>query len=181
MPPVRGVRCQPPRRSRSRPSSSSSMFPWWSPGWAWCSACCSSHTSVAAGCDCSTISPGRQTMAESEGAFRLTFVQGRGLLSLAGRDFEGLGRVDSLELEIPNLRFPFDLSGGVARFKNRRLRLRDLALFVGSRELTGFLARAPLAEFGIFDPRVTVDGSRLTLSARVHLGGHECEVTAVAL
>jgi len=120
-------------------------------------------------------------MAESEGAFRLTFVQGRGLLSLAGRDFEGLGRVDSLELEIPNLHFPFDLSGGVARFKNRRLRLRELALFVGSRELTGFLARAPLAEFGIYEPHVTVSGSRLTLSARVQLGGHECEVTAAAL
>ena len=120
-------------------------------------------------------------MAESEGAFRLTFVQGRGLLSLAGRDIEGLGRVDSLELEIPNLRFPFDLSGGVARFKNRRLRLRELALFVGSRELTGFLARAPLAEFGIFDPHVTIAGSRLTMSARVLLGGYECEITAAAL
>jgi hypothetical protein len=120
-------------------------------------------------------------MVESEGAFRLTFVQGRGLLSLAGRDFEGLGRVDSLELEIPNLRFPFDLSGGVARFKNRRLRLRELALFVSSRELTGFLAKAPLAEFGIYDPRVTVSGSRLTLCARVLLGGHESEITAVAL
>ena len=120
-------------------------------------------------------------MAESEGAFRLTFVQGRGLLSLTGRDFEGLGRVDSLELEIPNLRFPFDLSGGVARFKNRRLRLRELALFVGSRELTGFLARAPLKEFGIFDPHVAIAGSRLTLSARVQLGGHECEFTAAAL
>ena len=83
------------------------------------------------------------TETETEGAFRLTFVQGRGLLSLSGRDFEGLGRVDSLELEIPNLRFPFDMSGGVARFKNRRLRLRELALAVGSDELTGFLVRAP--------------------------------------
>lgn len=120
-------------------------------------------------------------MAESEGAFRLTFVQGRGLLSLAGRDFEGLGHVDSLELEIPNLRFPFDLSGGVARFKNRRLRLRELALAVGSEQLTGFLARAPLGDFGIFNPRVTVDGSRLTLCARVRLGGREVEVTAAAV
>jgi tetratricopeptide (TPR) repeat protein len=120
-------------------------------------------------------------MAESEGAFRLTFVQGRGLLSLTGRDFEGLGRVDSLELEIPNLHFPFDMSGGVARFKNRRLRLRELALFVGSRELTGFLDRAPLGEFGIFDPHVTIEGSRLTLCARVRLGGHESEITAAAV
>jgi tetratricopeptide (TPR) repeat protein len=120
-------------------------------------------------------------MADSEGAFRLTFLQGRGLLSLGGRDFEGLGRVDTLELEIPNLRFPFDLSGGVARFKNRRLRLRELALFVGRRELTGFLRRAPLGDFGIFDPHVAVSGSRLTLTARVHIGGHESEMTISAL
>lgn len=119
-------------------------------------------------------------MAESEGAFRLTFVQGRGLLSLTGRDFEGLGHVDSLELEIPNLRFPFDLSGGVARFKNRRLHLRELALFVGSRDIGGFLSRAPLADFGIFNPRVSIEGTRLTLCARVALGGREVEVTALA-
>ncbi len=120
-------------------------------------------------------------MADSEGAFRLTFVQGRGLLSLTGRDFEGLGRVDTLELEIPNLHFPFDLSGGVARFKNRRLRLRELALAVGSRDLNGILAQAPLRDFGIFDPRVSIEGARLTLSARVQLGGHESEITATAV
>lgn len=120
-------------------------------------------------------------MSETEGAFRLTFVQGRGLLSLSGRDFEGLGHVDALELEIPNLRFPFDMSGGVARFKNRRLRLRELALAMGSDELTGLLARAPLGDFGIFDPRVTVDGSRLTLTVRVRLGGREVELVASAV
>ncbi|MBN2576742.1 MAG: hypothetical protein JXP73_19415 [Deltaproteobacteria bacterium] len=119
-------------------------------------------------------------MTETEGAFRLTFVQGRGLLSLAGRDFAGLGHVDSLELEIPNLRFPFDLSGGIARFKNRRLKLCELALAVGSDDLSGYLARAPLGDFGIFDPHVTVDGSRLTLCARVRLGGREVEITAAA-
>lgn len=120
-------------------------------------------------------------MVESEGAFHLTFVQGRGLLSLSGREIEGLGRVDTLELEIPNLRFPFDLSGGVARFKNRRLRLRELAIQMGGREITGFLARAPLRDFGIFDPRVSIEGSRLTLCARILLGGREAEITTVAV
>jgi tetratricopeptide (TPR) repeat protein len=119
-------------------------------------------------------------MAETEGAFRLTFVQGKGLLSLTGRDFEDLGRVDRLELEIPNLHFPFDMSGGVARFKNRRLRLRELSLSVGAAEMTGFLARAPLGDFGIFDPRVTIEGTRLTLCARVVLGDREVEMTALA-
>ena len=119
-------------------------------------------------------------MVESEGAFRLTFVQGRGLLSLAGQDFEGLGRVELLELEIPNLRFPFDVSRGVARFKNRRLRLRELALLVGTRELGAFLAKAPLSDFGIFHPQITLEGTRLLLCARVALGGREAEITAVA-
>jgi hypothetical protein len=119
-------------------------------------------------------------MAETEGAFRLTFVQGRGLLSLTGRDFENLGRVDRLELEIPNLSFPFDMSGGVARFKNRRLRLRELSLSVGAAELKGFLTRAPLGDFGIFDPLVTIEGTRLTLCARVVLGDREVEMTALA-
>jgi tetratricopeptide (TPR) repeat protein len=120
-------------------------------------------------------------MSETEGEFRLTFVQGRGLLTLAGRDFPGVGRVDSLELEIPNLSFPFDLSGGITRFKNRRLRLRELALAVGSDELTGCLARAPLGDFGIFDPHVVVEGSRLTLTVRVRLGGRDIELTAAAV
>lgn len=119
-------------------------------------------------------------MAASEGAFHLTFVQGRGLLSLSDRDFEGLGHVDSLELDIPNLRFPFDLSGGVARFKNRRLSLRELSLFVAAGDIATVLSRAPLDAFGIFEPRVVIDGQRLTLRARVALGGHEAEVTALA-
>lgn len=119
-------------------------------------------------------------MAEGEGAFRLTFVQGRGLLSLSGRDFEGLGHVDSLELEIPNVRFPFDLSGGVARFKNRRLNLRELSLFVRAKEIATILSRAPLADFGIFDPHVSIQGPRLTFCARVVLGGREVEVTILA-
>ena len=33
-------------------------------------------------------------MADTEGAFRLTFVEGRGLLSLAGRDLSAFGRVE---------------------------------------------------------------------------------------
>ncbi len=51
-------------------------------------------------------------MNDTEGAFRLTFVEGQGLLSLTARDVPTFGRVERLDLEIPNLRFPFDLSGG---------------------------------------------------------------------
>ena len=76
-------------------------------------------------------------MADTEGGFRLTFGEGRGLLSLASRDISAFGRVERLELEIPNLRFPFDVSGGVTRFKNHRLRLREMAVSFQADDLAG--------------------------------------------
>ena len=55
--------------------------------------------------------------------FALRFVDGRGLLNLRTPqrlDWVGL---EKLELEIPNLRFPFDVSGGPTRFQTRRCHL----------------------------------------------------------
>lgn len=117
-------------------------------------------------------------MVDSDGAFRLTFVEGRGLLALSSRDFHALGRVDRLELEIPNLRFPFDLSGGVARFKNCRLELRELALSMSGWDVTAALAQARLPDFGLFDPQIELDGEHVRMACRAVLGGHEAELTA---
>lgn len=119
-------------------------------------------------------------MAEPEGAFRLTFVEGRGLLTLAGRDIPELGRVDRLELEIPNLRFPVDVSGGLARFKNRRLKLRHLSVSFGASDLAQALRAGRLADFGIVDPRVEIDGDLIRLTARALVGEHEAEFTVIA-
>ena len=74
--------------------------------------------------------------------FALTFVDGQGVLALHDRPLRALARVDRLELEVPDLRFPFDLSGGVARFRHRRCRLRDLLLSVGTEELRAFAAQS---------------------------------------
>ena len=120
-------------------------------------------------------------MVESDGAFRLTFVEGRGLLSLGSREFHALGKVDRLELEIPNLRFPFDLSGGVARFKNQRLQLRELALSTVGRDVVSALSRYRLQDYGIFDPEVELDGQRLIFGCRVVLGEKEAAFSAHAL
>jgi tetratricopeptide (TPR) repeat protein len=117
-------------------------------------------------------------MVDSDGVFRLTFVEGRGLLALGSRDFHALGHVDRLELEIPNLRFPFDLSGGVARFKNCRLDLRELALSIAGEDVTAALSQARLPDFGLFDPQVELDGAEVRLGCRAVIGGHEAEVTA---
>ena len=117
-------------------------------------------------------------MADAEGAFRLTFVEGRGLLSLAGRDLSAFGRVDKLELEIPDLRFPFDLSGGVNRFKNHRLKLREMVVSFAADDLAGFLREARLADYGLFGPEVEIDDGLGRIGARAMLGDRQAEFTA---
>jgi len=117
-------------------------------------------------------------MAEPEGAFRLTFVEGRGLLSLAGRELSTFGRVEKLELEIPNLRFPFDLSGGVTRFQNHRLKLREMAVWFRADDLTGFLREAPLTDYGLFDPQVEIEDGLVRIGARAVIGDRQAEFTA---
>ena len=117
-------------------------------------------------------------MSDTEGAFRLTFVEGRGLLSLAARDIAAFGRVEKLELEIPNLRFPFDLSGGVNRFKNHRLRLREMAVSFEANALAGLLRGARLADYGLFGPEVEIDDGLVRIGARAVLGDRQAEFTA---
>ena len=117
-------------------------------------------------------------MADTDGAFRLTFVEGRGLLSLAGRDISAFGRVEKLELEIPDLRFPFDLSGGVTRFKNHRLRLREMEVSFEANDLAGFLRGARLADYGLFAPEVEIDDGLVRIGVRAVLGDRQAEFTA---
>jgi hypothetical protein len=66
--------------------------------------------------------------------FALTIVDGRAVLAgmpaagdtgAAGREgARGLGRIERLGLEVPGLRFPFDLSRGPRAFQARRCQLR---------------------------------------------------------
>lgn len=111
----------------------------------------------------------------------LTFVEGRGVLTIEGRALAAAGRVDKLEMEIPNLRFPFDLSGGIAKFQNRRCHLRELTLSSGQSELAALVRALPLATYGIYDLQVEVEGGLLRLSARAAYGKREAQFTAVAV
>jgi tetratricopeptide (TPR) repeat protein len=113
--------------------------------------------------------------------FALTFIEGRGVLSLDGGALPAAGRVEHLAMEIPDLRFPFDLSGGASRFQNRRCRLRELSLSVSAEDLRALAERAPLADFGVFEPEVQMAGGVLRLSARAVVGEREAEFTALGL
>ena len=112
--------------------------------------------------------------------FALTFVEGRAVLGMEGRPLHPAGRVDRLEMEVPNLRFPFDFSGGVTRFASRRCRLRELVLSLSGAEAAAFLRSPRLEDFGIFDPQVAVAGGQLVLDATARVGEREVGFTARA-
>jgi hypothetical protein len=68
--------------------------------------------------------------------FGLEFRRGSTLVTLGGRPLTGGLRVERLELEVPEVSFPFDVSGGAEQFRHRRCRLRLLGLSLGQAELT---------------------------------------------
>src|SRR5215468_2935318 len=67
--------------------------------------------------------------------FTLRFLDGRGLLGLRSPVRVALASLERLELEVPNLRFPFDLSGGPRRFQNRRCRFREARITLAEARL----------------------------------------------
>src|SRR6185436_15647063 len=109
--------------------------------------------------------------------FGVTFVDGRGVLTTENRALPPVGKLDRLAMEIPELRFPFDLSGGPGRFANRRCRLRELGCSFAPEDLLALLEQAPLGDYGIFDPRIELAGGLVRLSARAVVGEREAEIT----
>ncbi|MCU1276863.1 MAG: hypothetical protein JWM53_409, partial [bacterium] len=67
--------------------------------------------------------------------FALRFVDGKGVLGLGDKTLFGLVGVEKLELRVTNLRFPYDVSGGAARFQSRRCEFGAAELSVDSARL----------------------------------------------
>lgn len=80
----------------------------------------------------------------------LNFVEGKGILSCRGVSWSVLG-VQQLELEVPHLHFPFDLSEGVDVFKQRRTLLRRISLNLSEEAIASLRLRpvAPLNQLAV--------------------------------
>jgi hypothetical protein len=101
------------------------------------------------------------------------------VLGLGNQTLFGLVGIDRLELTVPNLRFPFDVSGGAKSFMSRRCDLTAAELRVDEARLQAWLDERPrLARLGIANLKVRVGGGALTLTARARVGEHEATVTA---
>ncbi|HEY3356183.1 MAG TPA: hypothetical protein VGQ83_23225, partial [Polyangia bacterium] len=111
--------------------------------------------------------------------FSLSFVEGKGVLGLGPRRLGALLTCERLELEIPGLTFPFDVSGGAGRFQSRRCAVRQARLTLDEGPLAAHLARDPrvaAAGFGGLEARLRDGG--VELAGRVRLGDAAAELTA---
>jgi hypothetical protein len=123
------------------------------------------------------------TPARTPLGFALTIVDGRAVLTGGGEEGGrdgGLGRLDRIALEVPGLRFPFDLTQGPRAFRSRRCRLTEFAYSVAPGELTALLVGAGLRRFGLSLPTVTLGpgGQGLRVALRAEVAGREAELTA---
>jgi hypothetical protein len=111
--------------------------------------------------------------------FALRFVDGRGVLDLSARTLFDLVGVEKLELEVPNLRFPFDVSGGAQRFQSRRCNFTAAELRVDGARLQAWLERrALLSRLGLSSLRARLSDGSIILQARARVGDREAPLTA---
>jgi len=126
---------------------------------------------------CSTMMVSRRIMADTEGAFRLTFVEGRGLLSLAVGTSLRLAGWRSWSWRSPTCVFHSICRGSHPVQESSPQAARDAVSFEAD-DLAGFLRDARLADYGLFGPEVEIDDGLVRIGARAVLGDRQAGFTA---
>src|SRR5262245_51049804 len=111
--------------------------------------------------------------------FEIQVEDGRGALHLRPRTFFGWLRVQRLELELPQVSFPLDISRGIAQFQQHACRLVEVDFAIDDHDLAEMVVRrhALLAASGFEDLRVRFVDSAIELSGRARAEGASAEFT----
>ena len=103
--------------------------------------------------------------------FSLEFREGTALVSLQDRKFKDRVRVERLSLEVPDVSFPFDVSGGAEQFCHHRCRLRTVVVSAHQDDLTSILAeRLDPARYGLEEIRVRIGEGQGLIRGRWRVG-----------
>ncbi len=121
--------------------------------------------------DASSLQPSEEALA-----FALNFISGKGLLSSREKKVGGI-EIKVLELEIPDISFPFDVTGGADRFKTKRCVLRHLAFGLDADQLNDVLAKAALTENGFVELKVALRDGFIELAGRFKVGEEQADFT----
>lgn len=115
--------------------------------------------------------------APSPPPLRLSFIDGRGVVSSAGPRPLGPFLLQALELDIPDLRFPADISGGARHFRHRRCLLRQAAIECSlekvARWLSDRLGRQSTVAY--HDLRLREEGGQVGFEGKATLGAAEAD------
>ncbi len=111
--------------------------------------------------------------------FTFRFAGGAGKLALEDLSFFGWLRVERLELDVPGLSLPVNLSAGPEIFQRHRTRVRLASLRVDNLDLDRFLATrvGTLAELGVNQLEVRTCDGYLAAECRVREGPHVADLT----
>ena len=109
---------------------------------------------------------------------RMIFVDGIGMLALDRYPLGALATMQRLEVTIPELRLPAELTAAAAHFRNRRGRFRSATLSIRPAQMAGNLAERALAAAGLSNVAVHIDAAgSLRLAGRARLAGREADFT----
>ncbi len=110
------------------------------------------------------------TGTRSGAGFELRLERGGAFVRLADQPLAPGIRVDVLTLQVPDVKFPFDVGQGAGQFRHRLADLVELAISVEPNAADAALAGAGLAAFGIEDLRLAVREGFVEIAGRLSGG-----------
>ncbi len=102
--------------------------------------------------------------------FTLRLESGRAIVEASDRPLGAGLHLTKLEMEIPNVKFPFDVSGGAERFKSQRMTLRTLVLQLRNDSLAQLLQHDAVREAGFAGIDVTATPGALVVCGEFRSG-----------
>ena len=122
---------------------------------------------------------GQDTGVPARLGFTFRFAGGAGKLALEELSFFGWLRVERLELDVPGLSLPVDLSAGPEIFQRHRTRVRLASMRIDTLDLNRFITTrvGTLAELGVDQLEVRTGDGYLAAECRVREGPHVADLT----
>jgi hypothetical protein len=102
--------------------------------------------------------------------FELRLERGGAFVRLADQPITPGVRLDALTLELPDVRFPFDVGKGSGQFRHRLSDLSELSIAVEPGVADTALAGAGLSAFGVEDARIAFRAGQAEIAARLSGG-----------
>src|SRR6266540_3348593 len=100
--------------------------------------------------------PSSSAGTKARTGFELRLERGGASVRLADQELAPGLVLEALSLDVPDVRFPFDVGQGAGQFRHRLCDLADLSVAAGPALVEAALARAPLAALGLEDVRVAL-------------------------